>query len=310
MRGDLLEVGVYMGKSAIFLGHHLTGRRAVHGLRPLRGGRPGQRQPGRVDEVVRVAHPADLRARTTSPSTTSCRRSSRARAPLVPSEVSPATCRFVHIDASHLYEHVHGDIGAARDIAAARRHRRPGRLPLRAHARRLRGRVGGRAQPRPAPDLPEHPEAVRDLGRSRARPGGAARHDPGAGRTATSAFRRRPDTASSAPSPRACRPPPFPPSRHFTVEPRTRRRREVRVAGARAAEPGARARQQSRQASQGRRSARPGPRAQSAASPSTCCRRSSRGVRAGPRRQAVAPTRRSRSARRRRLRRRCPHRTP
>jgi len=35
---------------------------------------------------------------------------------VISKEVSATTCRFVHIDASHLYEHVHGDIGAAHDI--------------------------------------------------------------------------------------------------------------------------------------------------------------------------------------------------
>jgi hypothetical protein len=34
---------------------------------------------------------------------------------IVPAEVTPASCRFVHIDASHLYEHVRDDIGAAHD---------------------------------------------------------------------------------------------------------------------------------------------------------------------------------------------------
>jgi hypothetical protein len=72
-------------------------------------------QPGRVDEVVRVADEAGLRAElpllprdaADGPPGPELRR---------PKEVSPTTCRFVHIDASHLYEHVHGDIGAAQDI--------------------------------------------------------------------------------------------------------------------------------------------------------------------------------------------------
>jgi hypothetical protein len=34
---------------------------------------------------------------------------------VVPSEVDAGSCRFVHVDASHLYEHVRGDITAARD---------------------------------------------------------------------------------------------------------------------------------------------------------------------------------------------------
>jgi hypothetical protein len=35
---------------------------------------------------------------------------------VISAEVKPGTCRFVHIDASHLYEHVRDDIGAAREL--------------------------------------------------------------------------------------------------------------------------------------------------------------------------------------------------
>ena len=34
---------------------------------------------------------------------------------VVPDEVTDDSCRFVHVDASHMYEHVHPDIAAARD---------------------------------------------------------------------------------------------------------------------------------------------------------------------------------------------------
>lgn len=35
---------------------------------------------------------------------------------VISGEVKADTCRFVHIDASHLYEHVRDDIGAVREI--------------------------------------------------------------------------------------------------------------------------------------------------------------------------------------------------
>jgi hypothetical protein len=114
VRGDLLEVGVYMGKSAIFLGRHLREGERYTVCDLFEGDAPDDANRAestksysaltrRVfeenylsfhDELPRVLH---------GPSS------------VVPSEVEPRSCRFVHIDASHLYEHVHGDIGAARD---------------------------------------------------------------------------------------------------------------------------------------------------------------------------------------------------
>ncbi|MEV6112167.1 class I SAM-dependent methyltransferase [Streptomyces sp. NPDC052109] len=115
MRGDLLEVGVYMGKSAIFIGRH--------------------RQPGEkytVCDLFEGDAPDDAnRAESTKSYGTLTRRLFEANylsfhdelprvlqgpSSLVPGKVEPRSCRFVHIDASHLYEHVRGDIGAARDL--------------------------------------------------------------------------------------------------------------------------------------------------------------------------------------------------
>lgn len=112
--GDLLEMGVYLGKSAIFLGRRL-----------------------REDETLTVcdlfesdAPDDDNNAETTKSYSTLTReafetnylsfhdelpRVLHASSSVVPDEVKPKSCRFVHVDASHLYEHVRGDIGAARD---------------------------------------------------------------------------------------------------------------------------------------------------------------------------------------------------
>ena len=51
--GDLLELGAYLGKSAMFIGGYLRARRAVHGLRPLRLTGPGRLQQRRDGQVLR-----------------------------------------------------------------------------------------------------------------------------------------------------------------------------------------------------------------------------------------------------------------
>ncbi|MFE6284943.1 class I SAM-dependent methyltransferase [Streptomyces sp. NPDC057877] len=114
VRGDLLEVGVFMGKSAIFLGRHL---------------RPGERYT--VCDLFEGDAPDDANQAESRKSYAALTRRAfetnylafhdelprvlQGPSSVVPGEVAPGSCRFVHIDASHLYEHVHGDIGAARD---------------------------------------------------------------------------------------------------------------------------------------------------------------------------------------------------
>ncbi|MFI6021761.1 class I SAM-dependent methyltransferase [Streptomyces sp. NPDC051287] len=113
--GDLLEVGVYMGKSAIFTGRH--------------------RRPGETFTVCDLFEGDAPDAANRAESTKSYARLTRqlfeenylafhdelprvlqGPSSLVRGEVAPDTCRFVHVDASHLYEHVHDDIGTARDL--------------------------------------------------------------------------------------------------------------------------------------------------------------------------------------------------
>lgn len=113
--GDLLELGVYMGKSAILLGQHL---------------RDGERLT--VCDLFGGEAPDDANHAETSKSYASLTRQAFERnylsfhdslprviegpTSVVPGEVAKDSCRFVHIDASHLYEHVYGDIGAAQEI--------------------------------------------------------------------------------------------------------------------------------------------------------------------------------------------------
>ncbi|MET9862810.1 class I SAM-dependent methyltransferase [Streptomyces smyrnaeus] len=115
-RGDLLEMGAYLGKSAVLMGAYLdapeerftvcdlfdseaapdeaNGREMRHSYSTLTRRAFEANYLSFHDELPRI-----LQAPTT----------------VVPGEVADGSCRFVHVDASHLYEHVHGDIAAARD---------------------------------------------------------------------------------------------------------------------------------------------------------------------------------------------------
>ncbi|MGA4840007.1 class I SAM-dependent methyltransferase [Streptomyces sp. G45] len=114
MRGDLLEIGVYMGKSAIFLGHHrqdgedytvcdLFEDEAPDGANKAESAKSYPTLTKRAFERNYLSFHDELPRVLRAPSS------------VVPDEVAPRSCRFVHVDASHLYEHVRGDIGAARD---------------------------------------------------------------------------------------------------------------------------------------------------------------------------------------------------
>ncbi|MFJ9853488.1 class I SAM-dependent methyltransferase [Streptomyces sp. NPDC101150] len=113
--GDLLELGAYMGKSAIFIGARM-----------------------RADERFTVCDLFDSPAEDSSNSkemkksyATLTRRAFEANylsfhdelptivqglSSVVRDHVADDSVRFAHIDASHLYEHVHGDILAVREL--------------------------------------------------------------------------------------------------------------------------------------------------------------------------------------------------
>ena len=111
-RGDLVEIGAYLGKSAILMGHHLReGERFT--VCDLFG--DGTDDPANLGENRRsyrsltrekfeanylAFHPA-LPAIVQAPSAT------------ILDHVPPATARFVHVDGSHLYDLVAEDIRAA-----------------------------------------------------------------------------------------------------------------------------------------------------------------------------------------------------
>lgn len=117
--GDLLELGAYLGRSAILLGDHL--------------------QPGETFTVCDLFDSDAPDEENAAEMTMSYRKTLSRQAfetnylafhPQLPTIVQAPTsaladgripadsCRFVHIDASHLYEHVAGDIQVAREALA------------------------------------------------------------------------------------------------------------------------------------------------------------------------------------------------
>ncbi|WP_016908340.1 class I SAM-dependent methyltransferase [Streptomyces xiaopingdaonensis] len=114
-RGDMLEMGAYLGKSAVLLGAY---------LRP--------EETFTVCDLFGDPAPTEHNSRETERSyATLTRRGFEANylafheelprilhAPtsVVPREVPAESCRFVHVDASHLYEHVRDDLAATRDV--------------------------------------------------------------------------------------------------------------------------------------------------------------------------------------------------
>ncbi|MCF2126068.1 class I SAM-dependent methyltransferase [Strepomyces sp. STD 3.1] len=114
-RGDLLELGAYLGKSAILLGHRLRDGETLtvcdlFGAEPPDAANRAEAAKS-YSSLTRQAFERNyLSFHTTLPTIV------QAPSSAIVDEVAPGSCRFVHIDASHLYEHVEGDIGAARDL--------------------------------------------------------------------------------------------------------------------------------------------------------------------------------------------------
>ncbi|MEU3658398.1 class I SAM-dependent methyltransferase [Streptomyces sp. NPDC032940] len=114
-RGDLLELGTYLGKSAILLGHRLQDGEKLTVCDLFEADAPDEANRAEAAKsyatLTRQAFERnylsfhdDLPVIVQGPSS------------VIAGEVEPGTCRFAHIDASHLYEHVHGDIGAVREL--------------------------------------------------------------------------------------------------------------------------------------------------------------------------------------------------
>ncbi|MFG2894685.1 class I SAM-dependent methyltransferase [Streptomyces sp. NPDC048248] len=113
--GDLLELGAYMGKSAIFLGARLrSGERfTVCDLfdSPAEDVSNSREMKKSYATLTRRAFEANYLAFHDELPTIVQGLSS-----VVREYVADDSVRFAHIDASHLYEHVHGDILAVREL--------------------------------------------------------------------------------------------------------------------------------------------------------------------------------------------------
>ncbi|MFC8103364.1 class I SAM-dependent methyltransferase [Streptomyces sp. NPDC057363] len=114
-RGDLLELGAYLGKSAILLGHHLREGETLtvcdlFGTEPPDAANRAEAAQSYSSLTRQAFEQNYLSFHDTLPTII------QAPSSAITDEVAPGTCRFAHIDASHLYEHVEGDIGAARDL--------------------------------------------------------------------------------------------------------------------------------------------------------------------------------------------------
>jgi hypothetical protein len=113
--GDLVELGAYLGKSAILIGRHLRAgeRFTVCDL----FGRPAEEKRHQAElrysyrNLERPAFEANYLAfHTELPVVV------QAPTSAILDHVPPAKARFVHVDASHLYVHVAGDVDASRKM--------------------------------------------------------------------------------------------------------------------------------------------------------------------------------------------------
>ena len=113
--GNLVELGCYLGKSAVLVGDYLAEGETFtvldlfesdapdeHNVREMHGSYRTLTQRAFEDNYLRFH--SDLPVVVRAPSSE------------ILDHVAPASCRFVHVDASHLYEHVATDIESAQKL--------------------------------------------------------------------------------------------------------------------------------------------------------------------------------------------------
>jgi Methyltransferase domain len=110
--GDVVELGCYLGKSAVLIGDYLRPGETYTVLDLFESDAPDDENSGEnqrsYSTVTQAAfernylrfHP-ELPVMVKAPSSA------------IVDHVTSASCRFIHIDASHLYEHVAGDVDSA-----------------------------------------------------------------------------------------------------------------------------------------------------------------------------------------------------
>ncbi|MFJ1588537.1 class I SAM-dependent methyltransferase [Streptomyces sp. NPDC088197] len=113
--GDLLEVGAYLGKSAIFMGSYLRegDTFTVCDLfdAPAEDNANSAEMKKSYPTLTRHSFEANyLSFHDELPEVV------QGMSSTVRDRVQPVSCRFAHIDASHLYEHVHADIETSREL--------------------------------------------------------------------------------------------------------------------------------------------------------------------------------------------------
>ena len=113
--GDLLEMGAYLGKSAVMLRQYLR-----HGETFTVCDLFGSEAPSAHNEREQRGSYADLTRRAFEANFLAFHEELphvlQAPTSVVPHEVAENSCRFVHVDASHMYEHVRPDIDSARTV--------------------------------------------------------------------------------------------------------------------------------------------------------------------------------------------------
>ncbi|GAA3152537.1 class I SAM-dependent methyltransferase [Streptomyces rectiviolaceus] len=114
-RGDLLELGAYLGKSAIFMGAYLRADETFTVCDLFDSPAPDEANSAEMGRsystLTRRAFEANYRSFHDGLPQIVQEPSSG-----ITAHVEADSCRFVHIDASHLYEHVHADIAAAQEL--------------------------------------------------------------------------------------------------------------------------------------------------------------------------------------------------
>lgn len=152
-RGELVEVGCFLGKSAVLVGHFRQPGETFTVLDLFEGEADDAENTRELtasyNGLTRSAFEANyLRFHSDLPTVV------QATSDHIVQHVAPGSARFVHIDASHLYEHVTTDIDSARlllqpdgivafDDYRFRTH--PGRVCRRMGGRRHQGPAGHRS---------------------------------------------------------------------------------------------------------------------------------------------------------------------
>ncbi|AUG77662.1 hypothetical protein CFP65_2846 [Kitasatospora sp. MMS16-BH015] len=116
-RGDLLELGAYLGRSAIVMGRHLAEGETLTVCDLFESEAPDEENAAEMarfyrETLSRAAFEANYLAfHDHLPQIVQGPTSS-----LADGRIPAGSCRFVHVDASYLYEHVAGDIRTARAV--------------------------------------------------------------------------------------------------------------------------------------------------------------------------------------------------